>query len=150
MAGAALYFRLEGDRRLSDFLDRMIRRAKSPATAYRRIGEFLEKSHKERWLREVSPDGVPWESLSEEYANSRRKRGSAGAGRILILDYVMQPSVEFEAGFGGVTFGTDVEYAATHQYGDADRNIPARPFLGVSAHDKEEILSVLSEFIVGI
>jgi phage gpG-like protein len=29
----------------------------------------------------------------------------------------------------GMMVGTNVKYAATHQYGDAERNIPARPFL---------------------
>ncbi len=35
----------------------------------------------------------------------------------------------FDLATNGVVVGTNVLYSATHQYGDAKRNIPARPFL---------------------
>lgn len=40
----------------------------------------------------------------------------------------------FEVGAGEVIVGTNVIYAATHQHGDAGRNIPARPFLPDANH----------------
>ena len=37
--------------------------------------------------------------------------------------------------------------AAVHQFGSRDGNIPARPFLGLSANDEREILDVLDRFL---
>ena len=39
------------------------------------------------------------------------------------------------------------EDAATHQFGDPERNIPARPFLGVSDEDNRFIVDTLARHI---
>ena len=44
-------------------------------------------------------------------------------------------------------FGTDRKYGATHQFGDPRRNIPARPFLGLSDDDHREVLDILQEHL---
>ena len=50
-------------------------------------------------------------------------------------------SLETEA----LLLGTPAVYGATHQFGRD--NIPARPFLGVSAADADDIMSALSEWL---
>ena len=37
--------------------------------------------------------------------------------------------------------------AAVHQFGSRDGNIPARPFLGLSADDEREVLDILDRFM---
>jgi phage gpG-like protein len=49
----------------------------------------------------------------------------------------------------GLQFGTDKVYGATHQFGDATRNITARPFLGVSDEDETAILDIVNEWLKG-
>ena len=39
--------------------------------------------------------------------------------------------------------GTNLVYAATHQFGDPERNILARPFLGASGEDNRFIVDTL-------
>ena len=43
--------------------------------------------------------------------------------------------------------GTNLVYAATHQFGDPERIIPARPFLGVSDEDNRFIVDTLVRHI---
>ena len=43
------------------------------------IGEHLLNAHLKRWEREQSPEGIPWEPLSEQYtARKRQERPTAG------------------------------------------------------------------------
>ena len=46
----------------------------------------------------------------------------------------------------GVQVGTDSVYAATHQYGRDEANIPARPFLGLSSTDRREITAIIRDW----
>ena len=39
--------------------------------------------------------------------------------------------------------GTNVVYAATHHFGDEERSIPARPFLGLSADARDAVLQAI-------
>ena len=45
-----------------------------------------------------------------------------------------------------VQVGTDSVYAATHQYGRDEANIPARPFLGLSSTDRREITAIIRDW----
>jgi len=44
--------------------------------------------------------------------------------------------------------GSNLEYAATHQFGREADGIPARPFLGVALFEKVEILDILREHLL--
>lgn len=45
--------------------------------------------------------------------------------------------------------GTNVEYAAIHQFGgdEVGINIPARPYLGLSPDNEADLLGVVEDFI---
>ena len=106
----------------------------------------------------VGKDGIKWKPLAPQTLARRRsgKPGKrvgmaaarAGAQHEILRDTnrlfrSLSPGVEdrpsgaagqvFRLQPGQVIVGTNVVYAATHQRGDADRNIPARPFLPVAA-----------------
>jgi phage gpG-like protein len=38
-------------------------------------------------------------------------------------------------------------YAATHQFGDEDRNIPSRAFLGISDDDETELIRDIDYYL---
>jgi phage gpG-like protein len=46
-----------------------------------------------------------------------------------------------------VEIGSNLIYAATHQMGDEERNIPARAYLGLSDDDESELQEVIDDFI---
>lgn len=149
MAGVDIGFELSGDRALNDFLDLLITRAKSPKKFYDRVGKKLLASTQDRYLVEKDPKGNKWKSLSPSYKNSAKKRNSAYPDSILLLTGDMFKSLDYEANFDGLSIGSDVVYAATHQYGDDSRNIPARPFLGISDADERIIYTEMFDFLQG-
>jgi phage virion morphogenesis protein len=146
MAGASFDIKLEGEKELLAAMDKLISRAQNLKPVYADIGEMLLLSHQERWDKQQAPDGTPWEPLSAKYLASKRKRESKGSKKILVLDSMLR-DLHYQSSHSGLQFGTDKVYGATHQFGDATRNIPARPFLGISGEDKMAILDILNEWL---
>lgn len=125
------------------------------------IAEGLRTSTLERFRSEESPEGNKWKpSIRAEKQGGKTLTKSAG----------LKNSIQAQADGSGAAVGTNLVYAATHQFGDertirAKRgrylrfrigdnwvsvpsvrvNIPARPFLGVSKEDEEEIKAILEE-----
>ncbi|OPZ64962.1 MAG: Phage virion morphogenesis family protein [bacterium ADurb.Bin478] len=110
------------------------------------IGALVENQTKERIAdSKAGPDGQKWDPWSGRYGR-RRHRGQSllqSSNRLLnSITFVVHPD--------SVEIGTNVIYGATHQYGDAKRNIPARPYLGLSAENENEIADLCGEFIEGL
>ena len=103
------------------------------------IGVFLTDSTVNRLDNEKrGPEGEFWPAWSEEYARTRHVGNS-----LLIGEGHMRDSIRHEV-FGNrsdlaVGVGAYVLQGATHQFGDEDRGIPARPFLGLSDDDRVRI-----------
>lgn len=125
------------------------------------IAEGLRTSTVERFRSEESPDGHKWEPSI---------RAQQKGGKTLTKTTALKTSIKSQADESGLAVGTNLVYAATHQYGDertiraknskylrfqiGDRwvsvpsvrvNIPARPFLGISEQDNREIQDILEE-----
>lgn len=143
MAGARFVFSSNAAE-VSETLARLAE--KLPETAFKDAGEYLLLAHFERFQRMESPDGRAWEPLTERYKNSPRKRTSRGSKDILRLDGYLRDLLRYQTSESGLEFGTDAVYGATHQFGDDSRNIPARPYLGLSAEDEEEILHIFQQY----
>jgi phage virion morphogenesis protein len=105
------------------------------------FGTYLLDSHEFRFQLEVSPEGEPWELLNPAYR--RRKLAAGGPDRILTFSGDLRETLRYQVGGGELRFGTDRPYGATHQFGDFDRGIPARPFLGLSEDDEAELADIL-------
>ncbi len=125
------------------------------------IAEGLRTSTLERFRSEESPEGTKWKpSIRAERQGGKTLTKSAG----------LKNSIKAQADGTGAAVGTNLAYAATHQFGDertiraktgrylrfqiGDRwvsvpsvrvNIPARPFLGIGREDEEEIKEILNE-----
>jgi phage virion morphogenesis protein len=150
MAGASFGFRLEGDRELLSALDRFIRRGQNLKPFYADVGESLLKSHQERWDRQEAPDGTKWKHLDKAYELSVRKRLSKGHDKILVLDtYLRDTGLSYTPSHSGLQFGANSKYAATHQFGDPSRNIPERPFLGLSQEDEQAVHEIINKWLSG-
>ena len=125
------------------------------------VAEGLRTSTLERFRAEESPEGTKWKPSV---------RAQQKGGKTLTDSAVLKNSIKAEADSSGAAVGTNLVYAATHQFG-ADRtiraknsrylrfqiggrwvsvpsvrvSIPARPFLGISREDEEEIREILEE-----
>ena len=125
------------------------------------IAEGLRTSTIERFQAEKSPEGKKWKQSI---------RAREEGGKTLTKSTALRSSIRSEASAEGLAIGTNDIRAATHQFGDtriikAKRKkalrfringrwvskkevkvtIPARPFLGVSEEDEEEIKKLLSQ-----
>jgi len=139
------------------------------------IGAAAERQTSRRFQTEKeSPDGVPWASWSPKYAASKHGEGghephpglleSAGKHSILVLDGHLQDSITHTVDGLEVSWGvTDIK-GPTHQYGAKKGsygstgkgspipfgNIPARPFLGISADNQADFEEMAREWFEGM
>ena len=59
----------------------------------------------------------------------------------------LDDSIQFLVTGDSVETGSNLVYAAPHQFGLAERNIPERPFLGLSADNEGELLTEVDRFL---
>jgi phage virion morphogenesis protein len=99
------------------------------------LGADLETSTRQRIaVQKHAPDGSAWPPWSAAYAEQRPAKGG-----MLELDGQLIDSIEWELEGLTVSVGSRMVYALTHQLGDDRRNIPARPYLGLSDEDEETL-----------
>lgn len=127
------------------------------------IGALLEQSARDRIeATNVSPDGTPW------YPSDRV---DLFGGKTLFKTGFLASRLTHEASPDQVAIGTDVIYAGVHQFGATivPRNaqaltfvlpggafvevgkveIPARPYLGISEADEDNILDLTGMYLTG-
>lgn len=149
MAGAALKYDLSGIDRINKYMDKLA--SMDTEQLMDDIGVRLVSFTEDR-LRDQkeSPDGEVWPAWSPDYAETREPHQSllqTGTGDGAMLE----SSFTHEVIDGDtVLVGTNVIYAATHQFGDDSRGIPARPFLGIGDEDENEIESIVDNYLEGL
>lgn len=158
--------RLEGDTR------RLLKKVRSFAEADKKkintvLGSVTRESTLERFKRGKDPEGKKWKTSI---------RAAAEGGRTLIKTAQLRNSIRTKSDASGFAVGTNVKYAATHQFGDPGRTIqakkakslrfqardgrwvskkkvtvtiPARPYLGLSDDDMREIKATVEDFMGG-
>lgn len=149
------------------------------------IGEYLLRTHMQRFKTQTAPDGTPWRALSPAYKKSKKKNKD----RILFLDGYLANTLRYQIDNDELRLGTNRPYGAIHQFGgeiniaartrtlffkrkgngvgnrfvkkknsdfaqDAQGkaykiNITARPFLGTSDADNQEILNIIIDHLEG-
>ena len=117
------------------------------ALAYE-IGTLIEDQTKRRIADEkTSPDGMPWAAWSPRYAASLSKRNRISPRSLLVGEGnpgLLESVQNYTAG-EVAEVGSNLIYAATHQFGDGERGIPARPYLGLSVANRLEIEDLVAQ-----
>jgi len=151
---------------LTGDVDKLIQRLKNLGNLEKRgilnaMAEGLRTSTVERFATESSPEGGKWKPSI---------RAREEGGKTLTKTTQLKTSIRATASESGFAVGTNDIRAATHQFGDArtikaknkkyltikvggqwrkvtsvNVNIPARPFLGVSPEDEQDIKDILEE-----
>ena len=155
--------RLQGDTRA------MLRRIRYFSEIDRRsinaaLAEVVRDSTLERFRQGKEPEGRRWKTSI---------RAANEGGRTLIQSAQLRNSIHARSDASGFAVGTNVKHAATHQFGEPGRTIrarrkkalrfrinehwvskkqvriqiPARPFLGLSDEDMQEIKNTVEDFI---
>lgn len=119
--------------------------------ALREIGEDLKESTQQRFGTYTGPDGVMWEANSD--VTYDRKADRSG---IPLTDHgTLGNTIAYQLlGNDGVQIGSPMEYAAMMQFGGTKAefpnlwgDIPARPFLGISAEDEAHVLDIIRQHL---
>ena len=146
MAGTGLEIRIE-----SEGLERLNRRLAEMTAGLKDFGPLLEglgaevESQTRRRISEekAAPDGKPWKAWSDAYGETRHGGHSLLEGEGDLLD-----SIQYVVDGDRVEIGTNLIYGAIHQFGGDEVGIaiPARPYLGVSQENEEDLLAVLDDW----
>lgn len=163
MSGAALSITMQ-------VLDSEVRRGfrqlegvmRDTTPVMRAIGVGLVASTHMRFVTQTDPEGNAWEALNPIYAQDKRN------ARILTESGRLRNSINARASSDEVLVGSNLIYAAPHQFGavikpvsapflrfrmggnliKADSvTLPARPFLGISSDDEAMIAETVFGFV---
>lgn len=107
------------------------------------VGETLVSSSVQRFQDGQDPEGKAWKVS---------KRAEAEGGQTLVDNSDLRKSIDYATTADSVLVGSNKEYAAIHQKGgQAGRGlkvtIPARPYLGFSQEDHDEVQALLAEHL---
>lgn len=126
------------------------------------IGAGLVGSTHMRFVSQTDPEGAAWRTLNTGYAADKRN------ARILTESGRLRDSINARATRDTVLVGTNVIYAAIHQFGGTivakggghlwfriggslinkqSVTLPARPFLGISSQDEAMIAETVFGFV---
>ncbi|MDD3328865.1 MAG: phage virion morphogenesis protein [Zoogloea sp.] len=149
--------------RVTEVLARLAAGAKNPAALYKAIGEELITSTRARFATSTAPDGSRWapnsratfEAYLARFTRTTRKDGrlnAKGSGVVMGKRPLVGQSrqlatqIYYNLTPRGLEIGSPMEYAAMQQFGGSKAefphlwgDIPARPFLGLSAQDEDAI-----------
>jgi phage virion morphogenesis protein len=161
---AGVRFTLDGRDQALDQLGRAADQLANPRPLWEEVGASLVASTQRRFETGVGPDGSPWPPSI---------RALAVGGKTLVDTARLMQSITFNASESGVEVGTNVLYAAIHQFGGTInaktpaglrfqvhgasgkkewRNkqsvkIPARPFIGLDDRDETEISTIAAAWL---
>lgn len=141
------------DRELLAALERLSRYGARPAAAMKDAGEYMQRAVDDRFQAQQDPEGRRWKANSP--VTLLRKKNP----RILHEAPLLRGSIHYRADDREMRQGTNLDYAAPHQFGAKQGafgktrrggpipwgDIPARPFLGFSAEDAAEVLHILED-----
>lgn len=152
-------------RRLGRIMRQVERVGGDTETMFADMGEYTLQVLEDRFYHQVDPEGRPWTPLQE---SSRARKRNA---KILTESGRLRRSYIYRASTGQLLVGSNVIYAAIHQFGGKTkphtirpRNkkalfwagashpmkavnhpgsvIPARPVLGISREDRKEYIAI--------
>ena len=135
------------------------------APLMRRLGERIQAWTQDRFdaNQQQAPDGTPWAKLNPKYAQNKPRHLQ---NRKLTLSGDLRKSIRWQLlDSQSVLVGTNVKYAAIHQFGGTIRpkkgkalafggrfvqsvTIPARPYLGISEQDNKEIREIIKDWVL--
>jgi phage virion morphogenesis protein len=140
------------DADMREKLATLIERMQHTEGFYKNVGEHLLNSVKDNFENESAPDGTRWKTLSQVTRDKRSKKYGNAPVTILRASGDLMNSINMQASSDDARIGSSLIYAAIHQLGgDAGRGkkvtIPARPYLGLSTADEEEIFAIAEDWL---
>lgn len=162
-----LTIQVQGLDTVQNQLRRLAERGANLTPLLKNMGEQVLNSTQERFESSTDPDGNRWASnspvtfarlLGSRHTNKSGKINARGVSRVmskkpLILSHTLQGSIRYQLNGQSVMVGTNLVYAKMMHFGGAKSafphlwgDIPARPFLGISASDKQVLERMVVDY----
>lgn len=143
MTGVAISIGDADLRRARRAMAELMRRGRDLKPAMEEIGSYLVSETLHRFETETRPEGGPWVPSV---------RAATEGGQTLTDRAHLRQSITYVAGADSVQVGSNLVYAAIHQFGGrAGRGrsvaLPARPYLGLAPGDDAEIAAILDDYL---
>ncbi|GEM_PF-4884460 len=107
------------------------------ARLHRKVGRLVAKQHRSRFETKRSPAGVRWKAWSPEYKKTR------SSGKSLLNDSgALKESIQQRMASQVLQVGSEVEYALPVN--------AARPFIGMSSQDENEVMDTIASHVQGL
>ncbi|PHJ65047.1 hypothetical protein VF04_04505 [Nostoc linckia z7] len=130
------------DKQVSDRFSRLMEQTGNLRPALQEIGEYMLYSTDQHFVTETDPQGIPWKPLTP--FTLREKRAKGRILKILQSTGLMRSRINYQVSDNQCVVGVNDEKAKKHQLGIG---VDKREFLGVSTDDKQEIVSILDDYI---
>ncbi|MFB2538823.1 phage virion morphogenesis protein [Acinetobacter sp. c3-l95] len=165
---------IDGEENIARQISRLIERGHNITPLLQNIGEYVTGVTQERFATSLSPDGERWASnspvtfarmLGGQHSRVDGRINNRGVNRvmskhILVMSGMLRNSIHYQVNSMQVLIGTNLVYATTQQFGAGQGafgrsnrntplpwgNIPARPYLGLSAVDKTTIERMVVDY----
>ena len=142
MAGIQVDIEID-DKRVRGSIGRLLDALANPRPALDEIGSRLAASTLERFRSERAPDGTPWQ---------QSLRALVQGGQTLQDTGRLRDSIQHVVRGDGVDIGSNVVYAAIHQFGGKAGKghavaLPPRPYLGIDDRDAAAIERIVTRHI---
>lgn len=128
----------------------------NPLPVFQDFGEYLVKSTTDRFPTGKAPDGSVWAPKSPVTiaAQGGRRTNRLDTRPLFGPSGSLSSTISYEAFSDRVEWGSPMVYAAMQQFGGSKSafpnlwgDIPARPFLGISAEDETALLDICAEWL---
>jgi len=122
--------------------------------ALKLIGRKLVESTEQRFEAGVAPDGTTWMENSPDTIEDKGHDKPLIGGTGERMTQMMQRQNHAQVKGNVLTVGNTMEYSAMQHFGGTKANyphlwgdIPARPFIGLSADDREMVIEQVTDAI---
>ncbi|MCU0826648.1 MAG: phage virion morphogenesis protein [Tabrizicola sp.] len=137
-------------------LERVWAALENPLPLMQHLGEYFVKSTIDRFPSGRAPDGSVWAPKSPVTiaAQGGRRTNRLDTRPLFGPSGALSSTINYEAFPDRVEWGSPMVYAAMQQFGGSKSafphlwgDIPARPFLGVSAEDEVQVLDIIGDYL---
>ena len=110
--------------------------------------EIVEQSRSRILETQEAPEGNKWQDYAASTLKGLKAKGLEKVVSLLNREGYLHQSIDVQqSGQWSVLVGSAREYAGVHQWGYKPKNIPARPYLGLSSDDISDLTELAEIFL---
>ena len=149
MSGATVNIDISELKELSAILNHSALSSTDRVALMKSLGnEIVEQSRSRILETQEDPEGNKWQDYADSTLRGLKAKGLEKVVSLLNREGYLHQSIDVQqSGQWSVLVGSAREYAGVHQWGYKPKNIPARPYLGLSSDDISDLTELAEIFL---